>query len=181
MAAVWGINRSMAEIQGLLYITGQTLCTDDIMAKLHVSRGSVSMALRALLEWGVVRKVRRRGDRREYFESLDNVWEIFSKVALRRKRREIDPIVQTLKQCQRSNRRSKSTSDPEASQVRDRLDQMVAFLAIMEEISRRFIESDDGIAKAVEILIERDREKGRTSDAAEGLAKGIALFGPKDG
>ena len=70
MGQTWGINRTMAEIHALLYITGQPLCTDDVMERLNISRGNASMSLRALCDWGIIRRLHKRGERREYFESL---------------------------------------------------------------------------------------------------------------
>src|SRR5436853_7239326 len=70
MGATWGINRTMAEIHALLYIVAQPLCTDDVMERLNISRGNASMSLRALVDWGIIRRVHKRGERREYFESL---------------------------------------------------------------------------------------------------------------
>src|SRR5215470_3208648 len=99
MSSLWGISPTMARIHGLLYITGAALSMDDIMARLAISRGNVSMNLSKLVEWGLVRRVHRRGDRREYYESLSDVWEMFTLVAAQRKRREIDPILNTLRQC----------------------------------------------------------------------------------
>ena len=99
MSALWGISPTMAEIHGLLYITGAALSMDDIMARLGISRGNVSMNLSKLVEWGLVRQVHKRGDRRDYFESLSDVWEMFTLVAAQRKRREIDPILNTLREC----------------------------------------------------------------------------------
>src|ERR1700732_2169165 len=99
MSSLWGISPTMAEIHGLLYITGAALSMDDIMARLGISRGNVSMNLGKLVEWGLVRRVHKRGDRREYYESLSDVWEMFTLVANQRKRREIDPIVNTLRRC----------------------------------------------------------------------------------
>src|SRR5215210_3683503 len=101
MGQVWGINRTMAEIHALLYIVGQPQCTDDVMERLHISRGNASMSLRALCDWGIVRRMHRRGERREYFETLSDVWEMFSIIAAERKRREMDPVLETIKQCQR--------------------------------------------------------------------------------
>src|SRR6202795_868876 len=92
MSSLWGISPTMARIHGLLYITGASLSMDDIMARLGISRGNVSMNLSKLLEWALVRRVHKRGDRREYYESLSDVWEMFTVVASQRKRREIDPI-----------------------------------------------------------------------------------------
>src|SRR5499425_2930994 len=99
MAALWGISPTMAEIHGLLYITGAALSMDDLMARLGISRGNVSMNLAKLVEWGLVRRVHKRGDRRDYYESLSDVWEMFTLVAAQRKRREIDPILNTLRRC----------------------------------------------------------------------------------
>src|SRR3954465_5202420 len=99
MSALWGISPTMAEIHGLLYITGAALSMDDIMARLNISRSNVSMNLTKLVEWGLVRPVHKRGDRRDYYESLSDVWEMFTLVAAQRKRREIDPILNTLESC----------------------------------------------------------------------------------
>src|SRR5215813_14280705 len=99
MAGLWGISPTMAEIHGLLYITGAALSMDDIMARLSISRGNVSMNLSKLAEWGLVRRVHKRGDRRDYYESLSDVWEMFTLVAAQRKRRDIDPILSTLRRC----------------------------------------------------------------------------------
>src|SRR5262247_1371284 len=99
MSSLWGISPTMARIHGLLYITGQALSMDDIMDRLAISRGNVSMNLSKLVEWGLVRRVHKRGARKEYFESLSDVWEMFTLVANQRKRREIDPILNTLRGC----------------------------------------------------------------------------------
>src|SRR5438105_14519991 len=74
MSALWGISPTMAEIHGLLYITGAALSMDDIMARLGgISRGNVSMNLSKLVDWGLVRRTRRRGDRRDYYDSPSHV------------------------------------------------------------------------------------------------------------
>src|SRR2546422_8731843 len=99
MSSLWGISPTMAQIHGLLYISGAALSMDDIMDRLGISRGNVSMNLSKLVEWGLVRRVHKRGDRRDYYESLRDVWEMFTLVANQRKRREIDPILNTLREC----------------------------------------------------------------------------------
>src|SRR5687768_18408495 len=78
MVQTWGINRTMAEIHALLYIVGQPLCTDDVMERLHISRGNASMSLRGLCDWGIVRRLYTRRERREYLETLNDVWVMFS-------------------------------------------------------------------------------------------------------
>src|SRR5215475_14346343 len=99
MSSLWGISPTMAEIHGLLYITGEALSMDDIMDRLNISRGNVSMNLSKLAEWGLIRRVHKRGDRRDYYESLRDVWEMFTLVAAQRKRREIDPVLNMLRHC----------------------------------------------------------------------------------
>src|SRR5262245_41824295 len=86
MSSLWGISPTMARIHGLLHITGAALSMDDIMARLGISRGNVSMNLSKLVEWGLVRRVHKRGDRREYYESIREGWGVFPRVASRRKR-----------------------------------------------------------------------------------------------
>ncbi|QDU64886.1 MarR family protein [Planctomycetes bacterium Pan216] len=155
MAAAWGISRTMAEVQALLYITGATLSADDIMARLGISRGSASMTLRSLVDWELVRRVHKRGDRRDYFESLSDVWEIFSRIARQRKRREIDPIVQSLLDCQSRLEGEESSEPGEREQreiCRERLGQMLSFLQTMEALAHRFVATEDDLARAVGLL-----------------------------
>ncbi len=99
MAASWGISRTMAEIHALLYLAAEPLCTDDVMDHLSVSRGSASMNLRELVNWGLIRRIHRRGDRKEYFEAEKDVWQMFETIVRERRRREIQPIVETIERC----------------------------------------------------------------------------------
>ena len=99
MAASWGISRTMAEIHALLYLATEALCTDDIMDQLAVSRGSASMNLRELVKWGLIDRVHRRGDRKEYFEAEKDVWQMFETIVRERRRREVQPIVETIGRC----------------------------------------------------------------------------------
>jgi DNA-binding transcriptional regulator GbsR (MarR family) len=155
MGAAWGINRTMAEIQGLLYITGETLCADDVMARLGVSRGNVSMSLRALVDWGVVRKVHRRGDRRDYYQSLTDVWEIFSRIARERKRKEVDPIVVGLKEVLQTFEREVDVPTADQAVARERLEKMLEFLATVQDLAERFFGSEKTLALAFRLLIGR--------------------------
>ncbi len=99
MAASWGISRTMAEIHALLYLATEPLCTDDIMEQLAVSRGSASMNLRELVKWGLIDRVHQRGDRKEYFEAEKDVWQMFETIVRERRRREVQPIVETIGRC----------------------------------------------------------------------------------
>ena len=158
MGATWGINRTMAEIHALLYIVGQPCCTDDVMDRLHISRGNASMSLRALCDWGIVRRLHKRGERREYFESLTDVWEMFSIIAAERKRREMDPVLETIKQCQAMLDESslgKAGAKQEAVQVtRQRLAGMEDFMTVTNKIFQQFIgNAKSGLTKVVKVLL----------------------------
>src|ERR1700758_1290867 len=133
MSSLWGVNPTMARIHGLLYITGAALSMDDIMARLTISRGNVSMNLSKLVEWGLVRRVHKRGDRREYYESLSDVWEMFTLVGNQRKRREIDPIVHTLRRCQEQltpESMGGYAEEPVAEDRRKRINDLLSFLTL---------------------------------------------------
>lgn len=99
MAQTWGVSRTMAEIHALLFISPEPLCTDDIMNMLAVSRGSASTNLRQLLSWGLVERMHQRTDRKEYFEAEKDVWVMFETITRERRRREVEPIVETLERC----------------------------------------------------------------------------------
>lgn len=99
MGASWGISRTMAELHALLYLSPEPLCTDDVMAQLSISRGSASMNLRELVNWGLIDRVHRRGDRKEYFQAQKDVWQMFETIVRERRRREVLPIVETIERC----------------------------------------------------------------------------------
>ena len=158
MGATWGINRTMAEIHALLYIVALPLCTDDVMERLNISRGNASMSLRALCDWGIIRRLHKRGERREYFESLTDVWEIFSIIAAERKRREMDPVLETIKQCQRmldEQSLGKAAARQEAVQLtRQRLAGMQEFMEVTNKIFQQFIgNARSGLTRVVKVLL----------------------------
>jgi DNA-binding transcriptional regulator GbsR (MarR family) len=158
MGQTWGINRTMAEIHALLYITAQPLCTDDVMDRLNISRGNASMSLRALCDWGIIRRLHKRGERREYFESLSDVWEMFSIIAAERKRREMDPVLETIKQCQRmleEDALGKGGAKLEAVQrTKERLAGMEEFMEVTNKIFQQFIgNAKSGLTKVARVLL----------------------------
>jgi DNA-binding transcriptional regulator GbsR (MarR family) len=155
MGSLWGISPTMARIHGLLYITGAALSMDDIMDKLAISRGNVSMNLSKLVEWGLVRRVHKRGDRKDYYESLSDVWEMFTLVANQRKRREIDPILSTLRRCKEElspEALGGLVEEPAAQEHIRRVNDLFKFLSLVESLAQRFFESHRGLRAAVELL-----------------------------
>jgi DNA-binding transcriptional regulator GbsR (MarR family) len=99
MGARWGINRTVAQIHAVLYLSPRPLHAEELAATLSVARSNVSNSLRELQGWGIVRVVHVLGDRRDHFESLKDVWQMYEIIIAERKRREIDPTVEMLRSC----------------------------------------------------------------------------------
>jgi DNA-binding transcriptional regulator GbsR (MarR family) len=158
MASDWGIPRSMAEVHALLFIAGEPMNTDDLMAALRISRGSASMTLRALQEWGVVSRVHIRGDRKEYFQAEQDIWKLFRTILRERKKREIVPLVEALRQCRELTSKLPAASSRKiraaaaVAQHNKRLDSMLEFILMIDALSERLITSGKGLELAAKIL-----------------------------
>lgn len=96
----WGINKAMAQIHALLLLATEPLSAEEIMEELQMSRGNVNMNLRALMDWGIVKKESRVGERKEFFYTGKDVWELAKQVSRERRRREIEPILNVLEEVQ---------------------------------------------------------------------------------
>src|SRR5438309_10205539 len=126
----WGINRTVAQIHALLYLSRRALPAEEIATTLSVARSNVSTSIRELEGWGIVRAVHVLGDRREHYESMKDVWEMFRLVIEQRKRREIDPTREMLRQ-------SLEELDPKeagADYTRERLQAMAGFFEAVTEL-----------------------------------------------
>lgn len=100
LGSSWGINKAMAQIHALLLLSTEPLSTEDIMDELQMSRGNVNMNVRALMDWGIVKKEYKVGERKEFFITGKDVWELAKQVSRERRRREIEPVLQVLKEVQ---------------------------------------------------------------------------------
>lgn len=99
MGTRWGINRTVAQIHALLYISPKPLNAEEIAETLGVARSNVSNSLRELQNWGLAKVVHVLGDRRDHFDTLRDVWAMFQIITRERKRREVDPILHTLREA----------------------------------------------------------------------------------
>ena len=97
MGTRWGTNRTVAQIQALLYLSPEPLRADQIVDALSVARSNVSTSIRELQGFGLVRMTHVLGDRRDYFESLNDVWELFRVIIEQRKQRELNPTLSMLR------------------------------------------------------------------------------------
>jgi len=99
MGANWGVNRSVAQIHALLYLSEKPLTAEDIAERLGMARSNVSTSLRELLSWSLIRRVHVMGDRRDFYEAEADVFEMVRRIAQARKAREIDPALAVLRSC----------------------------------------------------------------------------------
>ena len=130
MGTRWGVNRTVAQIHALLYISPKPLDAEEIGETLSIARSNVSTSLRELQGWGIVRVVHVMGDRRDHFESMRDVWEMFQVVMDERKKREIDPTVALLRECVAEAEKAGASGGAE-HHTRDRLRDLLGFFEAM--------------------------------------------------
>ncbi|HXT38906.1 MAG TPA: MarR family transcriptional regulator [Candidatus Angelobacter sp.] len=111
MGTRWGINRTVAQIHALLFISPKPLNAEEISTSLGVARSNVSTSLRELQGWGIVKLVHVLGDKRDHFESMKHVWEMFRVVLDERKKREIDPTILMLRECVAGAEKDRETDE----------------------------------------------------------------------
>ncbi|MDH5785499.1 MAG: GbsR/MarR family transcriptional regulator [Chromatiales bacterium] len=121
MGSRWGVNRTVAQIHALLYLAEEPLNAEAISETLGVARSNVSTSLKELQTWNLVKIVHTIGDRRDYFESHKDVWDIFFVIIEERKRRELDPTLTLLRDCVLEGEGDKQTSDVVKGRINDTL------------------------------------------------------------
>lgn len=109
----WGINRTMAQVHALLLISPRALSTEEIMEELSISRGNANMNIRELINWNLIYKELKYGERKEYFRAEKDMWEVAIRVAQERRKREITPLRNTLSDM---TRLEETTDSPEAEE-----------------------------------------------------------------
>ncbi len=129
MGTRWGVNRTVAQIHALLYLSPAPLNAETIAETLGVARSNVSTSLRELQSWGLVRVVHVLGDRRDHFESLSDIWDIFMAVVEERKRRELDPTLTTLRECVLEAESDQSID----AEVRTRIQDTLEFMEMLTD------------------------------------------------
>ena len=156
MGARWGINRTVAQIHALLYLSPRPLNAEQIAETLGVARSNVSTSLKELQNWGIVRVAHVMGDRRDHFESMKDVWEMFRVILDERKKRETDPTLHLLRELS-AQAGKKGEAD---AHVRERLVAMRDFFELMttwyEQIRRmptpmviRFVKAGEKVRKLI--------------------------------
>jgi DNA-binding transcriptional regulator GbsR (MarR family) len=126
MGSRWGINRTVGQIYALIFVSSEALHADDIAERLEFSRSNVSMGLKELQAWRLVRLRHQAGDRREYFDAPKDAWEIFLTLAQERRRREIEPTLSMLR-----NALLEPPSTPADSYAQERMKSMHDLIELM--------------------------------------------------
>lgn len=120
LGSQWGVNKSIAQVQALLLISPSPLTTDNIMEALKISRGNANMSIRQLLDWGIVYKKSVAGDRKEYFVAEKDVWKWALKIGGVRKQRELNPVLDLLKEIAGEQGAAKTEEEKEfAKQIKE--------------------------------------------------------------
>lgn len=129
MGTRWGTNRTVAQIQALLYLSPRPLRADEIVDVLSVARSNVSTSIRELQSYGLVKMTHVLGDRRDYFESPHDVWDLFRIIIEQRKQRELNPTLSMLRTCAKEVEAERATDDI----TKERIKNMLAFIESTSE------------------------------------------------
>jgi DNA-binding transcriptional regulator GbsR (MarR family) len=135
----WGINRTMAQVHALLLISPDALSAEEIMEDLNISRGNANMNIRMLIDWGLVHKELKAGERKEFFVAEKDIWKVFKQIAKERRKRELEPIFKVLEEVKQVD-----------GDKKDR--RIKAFVDSIEEIERFTRKAD----RTLETMIKAD-------------------------
>tara|TARA_R110000850_G_scaffold210201_2_gene336238 strand:+ start:528 stop:1067 length:540 start_codon:yes stop_codon:yes gene_type:complete len=130
MGTKWGINRTVAQIHALLFLSEEPLNAEDICNRLGVARSNVSNSLKELQNWGIVSVVHLPADRRDHFVSIKDVYELFRIIAGERKKREIDPTLRNLRHCAEEAGPAK---EPSEAHAKEQLEELLGFFEMVSD------------------------------------------------
>jgi DNA-binding transcriptional regulator GbsR (MarR family) len=156
MGTRWGINRTVAQVHALLYISARPLNADDIVGTLDVARSNVSTSLKELQGWGIVKLVHVLGDKRDHFESMKDVWDMFRVVMDERKKREFDPTMRMLHECLVEAEKDRATDESTEQRLRELYTFFETTTSLYVQVRRwptaamfKFMKSGDKVLKAL--------------------------------
>lgn len=169
MGSRWGINRTVGQIYAVLYISREPLTADDIVDRLGVSRSNVSMGLKELQSWRLVRLEHRPGDRRDFFSAPEDVWQIFKTLAEERQRREVDPTLSMLRDAllETAGSAEDAYAQERMRRMHELIEQITDWFAEIRKLSPETLQALMGLgSKVVRLLELKERVFGgkRASD-----------------
>lgn len=133
----WGINRTMAQIHALLLLAHEPLCAEDIMEELQISRGNANMNIRALVDWGLVHKELKSGERKEFFVAEKDMWLVVKKIIIQRKKKELEPMIRVLEEMS-----GIQTKDPASEEFKKIVSELKLFSSKADATLDALIKSD---------------------------------------
>ena len=134
MGSRWGINRTVGQIYALLFLSREPLNAEQITDGLRISRSNTSMGLKELQSWNLVRLKHFQGDRRDYFTTPEDLWEIVRILVAERKKREIDPTLTKLRELEMSGPAGDDYAEARIAELRELIEMMTGFYAEMEKL-----------------------------------------------
>jgi DNA-binding transcriptional regulator GbsR (MarR family) len=143
LGSQWGISRSMAQIHALLLMTANPMSTEEIMAALQLSRGNANMNIRELMNWNLIYKQIKPGDRKEYFVAEHDIWTIATRVIAERKKRELVPAVELMDRIKKDA--LDGTADAESSHVRKMVGDLSDFLNKMDKLTELLLKAEQNV------------------------------------
>ena len=170
MGSRWGVNRTVGQIYALLFVSETPLNADDLTDKLLISRSNVSMSLKELHSWRLVRLCHVTGDRRDHFTAPDDVWQIFKTLAEERQRREVDPTLSMLRDALLESPDSPEDRHAQARmrQMHDLIELLTDWLAEVRKLSPDTLQKLMGLGSGVVKLLEfKQRLSGRAVNESE--------------
>lgn len=138
LGSSWGINRTMAQIHAVLLVSTEPVSMEDLMEQLQASRGNVNMNLRALMDWGIVSKEYKIGERREFFVADKDIWAVARQIVRERRKREIEPLLKALEELKNT-----SGTDSETKEFKRMIGELNDFTNKADSVLDKFIKSDE--------------------------------------
>jgi len=166
MGTRWGVNRTVAQIHALLYLSPQPMNAEAIASTLSIARSNVSTSLRELESWGIVKAIHLLGDRREHYQATKDVWEMARVILDERKRREIDPTVSLLRECLRDM----EGKGPAGAEMTERLKAMLEFVEMLTSLYGQISRLPTGAVRA--LLSAQGKVRGLLSGIASSATPG---------
>ena len=137
----WGVSKTMAQVHALLMVSNAPLSADEVMEQLNISRGNANMNLRALIDWGLVEKIHKLGERREFFQAEKDMWKIATRIASERPKRELQPILKVVDQMKEIE--DKQADKAELDAFKKQMTELENFTGRVDRIFDRLDRADE--------------------------------------
>lgn len=142
MAGNWGVNRTMGQIHACLLLCENEMSAESLMETLNISRGNVNMSLRSLMDWGLVEKVHKIGERREFFKADKDPHRMMVNIAQQRRKREVEPLIRLFESMENIEG-ADNVEDAETLRIKSTLQNLSSFTRKQDKLLKRFIKSDE--------------------------------------